>query len=257
PQVTDVLSNPWAIPLFLLAGVAAGFINTVAGGGSLITYPLLIFAGFPPHVANGTIRVTILLQNLVAVPTYAKHGHFYPKQALLCALVAVPASIAGAVTAVRMDPDPFRAVSAVLLLVVLATLFLKPSTWMRRETEANIRWARMLPLLAVVAFYGGFFQLGAGMPFLAVAVLAGGWDLVSANSLKVTVILLFIIASLFVFAGAGHVNWTVGIVMGVGNALGAWLGARAAVKRGPAWIRWVIVVMGVAAAGKMIADTVG
>jgi len=245
--------SPVWIPLFFVAGIAAGFFNTVAGGGSMISFPLLILLGFPPHLANGTIRVTILMQNLVAVPTYARHGHFYPRQALVCAAVAIPASLAGALTAVHLDPDPFRRFSGLLLLAVLATLFFKPSSWERPRAE-HIRWGAMLPLMAVVGFYGGFFQLGAGMPFLAVAVLAGGWDLVSGNSLKVTVILLFILVSLLVFARAGHVDWTVGLTLGVGNMLGAWLGARAAVKKGPGWIRWIMVAMGATAAGKLLWD---
>jgi uncharacterized membrane protein YfcA len=247
--------SPVWIPVFLLAGTAAGFINTLAGGGSFITFPLLILLGYPPQVANGTIRVTILMQNLSAVTTFARHGHFYVRESLLCAAVAVPAAIAGAMTAVRLDPDPFRRISAVLLLIVLATLFLKPSTWTRRKRAERIRWGAMLPLMAALGFYGGFFQLGGGMPFLAAAVLVGGWDLVSANSLKVTVILLFVAASLLVFAGTGNVDWAAGVSLGAGNAFGAWLGARAAVKRGPGWIRWVLVVVGVAAAVKMFADT--
>jgi hypothetical protein len=246
------LSPVW-IPLFFAAGIAAGFFNTVAGGGSMISFPLLILLGFPPHLANGTIRVTILMQNLVAVPTYARHGHFYPRESLLCAAVALPASFAGAMTAVHLDPDPFRRLSGLLLLAVLATLFFKPSSWERPRAE-RIRWGAMLPLMAVVGFYGGFFQLGAGMPFLAVAVLAGGWDLVSGNSLKVTVILLFILVSLLVFARAGHVDWAVGLTLGAGNMLGAWLGARAAVKKGPGWVRWIMVVMGSVAAGKLLWD---
>lgn len=246
--------TPAWFPVFLLAGAAAGFCNTVAGGGSLISFPLLILLGFPAHVANGTIRVTILMQNLVAVPTYARQGYFFPKQALLCAAVAVPAALAGALTAVRLDPDPFRKVSGLLLLVVLATLFIKPSSWRREIARKRIRWGAMLPLMAAVGFYGGFFQLGAGMPFLAVAVLAGGWDVVSANSLKVAVILLFILASLLVFASAGRVDWAAGLSLGVGNMAGAWLGAHAAVKKGPGWIRGILIVMGLAAAAKLLWD---
>jgi uncharacterized membrane protein YfcA len=68
------------------------------------------------------------------------------------------------------------------------------------------------------------------------------------------VILLFIVVSLLVFAQAGHVDWTVGLVLGAGNMLGAWLGARAAVKKGPGWIRWILVAMGTAAAGKLLWD---
>jgi uncharacterized membrane protein YfcA len=84
--------------------------------------------------------------------------------------------------------------------------------------------------------------------------LAGRWDLLRANSLKVTVILLFILASVFVFAASGHIDWPVGLALGAGNMIGGWLGAHAVVKKGPGWIRWVLVIMGLAAAGKLVAD---
>jgi hypothetical protein len=246
--------SPLWLPLFLVAGFIAGFANTVAGGGSLITFPLLVLLGFPPQVANGTIRVAILFQNAASVPTFARLGHFHPRESLICAAVTVPASIAGSFAAVRMDPDPFRNVSAVLLLAVLATLFVSPSSWTREATRRSIRWGTMIPLLVVVGFYGGFFQVGVGMHFLAAAVLVGGWDLVTANAIKVAVILLFILASLLVFAAHGQVDWTVGLVLGTGNMLGGWAGAHAAVKKGPGWIRWTMVVMGVAAAVKLAWD---
>jgi uncharacterized membrane protein YfcA len=243
--------EPHWIPVLFLVGGMAGFVNTVAGGGSFFSYPMLIFLGFPPHLANGTIRVTIVMQNLVSVPTYAASGHFYPRDALICSLVTIPAALAGSKVAVFLSPDAFRILSGVLVLAVLATLFLRPSDWVRAVRLPRIRWGRALPLLAIVGFYGGFFQLGVGMPFLAAAVLGGGWDLVSANSIKVSVILLFSAVALFVFAGAGHVDWAAGVTLGVGNMAGAWLGARSAVKKGPTWIRWVMVVMGVLAAVRL------
>lgn len=244
--------TPEWLPVFVAVGTAAGFLNTVAGGGSFFSFPLLILLGFPPQIANGTIRVSIVLQNLVAVPTYARGGFFFPRAALICSLVTVPAAVAGSFTAVSLDPEPFRHVSAVLVLLVLVTLFVKPSQWTRKDRLERIRWNRMLPLMAAVGFYGGFFQLGAGMPFLAVAVLAGGWDLVSANSLKVTVVLIFSAVALVVFASHGQVDWVAGGALGVGNMIGAWWGARSAVKRGPGWIRWIMVAMGVLAAVRML-----
>lgn len=244
--------SPLMIPVFLAAGAVAGFLNTVAGGGSFVTFPLLILLGFPAHIANGTIRVTIVMQNLVGVPTYARAGYFFPGSALVCSLVTVPAAIAGSLTAVRLDPDDFRLLSGVLVILVLATLFVRPDHWTRTESRERIRWARSLPLFAAVGFYGGFFQLGAGMPFLAVAVLAGGWDLVSANSLKVSVVLAYTVVALVVFATHDSVDWAVGAALGVGNMIGAWIGARSAVRHGPGWIRWVLVVMAVLAATRLL-----
>jgi uncharacterized membrane protein YfcA len=244
--------DPIWIPVLAVSGWLSGFVNTVAGGGSFFSYPILVLLGFPPHVASGTIRVTVAMQNLVAVPAYAREGHFYPRESLWTSLVAVPAAWGGSMAAVRLGADPYRQVSAVLVLVVLVTLFVSPSAWTRRVALAKPRWAAMLPLMALVGFYGGFFQLGVGMPFLAAAVLAGGWDLVRANSIKVAVILLLNFAALWVFASDGKVDWAAGAILGAGNMLGAWHGARSAVRKGPGWIRWVLVAMGVVAAIRLL-----
>lgn len=244
--------DPIWFPVLAVSGWASGFVNTVAGGGSFFSFPLLVLLGFPPHLANGTIRVTVVLQNLVGVPTFAREGHFHPKESLLCSLVAVPAAWVGSTAAVRLDPERFGFVSGILVLVVLVTLFVKPSAWTRRETLARPRWAAMLPLLALVGFYGGFFQLGVGMPFLAATVLAGGWDLVRANAIKVSVILLMSFVALGVFAQGGMVDWRAGAVLGAGNMLGAWHGARSAVRMGPGWIRIVMIVMAALAAAKLL-----
>jgi uncharacterized membrane protein YfcA len=244
--------TPTTLPFLVLAGGLSGFVNTVAGGGSLFTFPLLILLGFPPQLANGTNRVSILMQNLVAVPTYAKQGYFFPKQALALGAAAVPAAFLGAATAARLDPEPFRKIAALLLLAVLTTLFLKPTAWTRDRSRDRIRWKGAIPLMIAVGFYGGFFQIGTGMPLLAVIVLVGGWDLVSANSLKVEVVLLFTTMAVIVFALHDQIDWPAGAALGVGNMAGAWIGAHSAVKRGPGWIRWVLITMATLAALKMV-----
>lgn len=244
--------EPIWMPVLFAVGVLAGFLNTVAGGGSFFSFPVLLLLGFSPHVANGTIRVTIVMQNIAAVSTYARAGRFPWKETLICSLVMVPAALLGAWTAVRMSPDPFRIVSAILVLVVLGTLFLSPKHWTREKALPRIRWAIALPALAAVGYYGGFFQLGVGVPFLAAAVLGGGWDLVTANKIKVSVILLYTAVALIVFAGAGQVDWVAGAAVGAGNMVGAWWGARSAVEKGPKWIRWVLVVVAVIAAVRLL-----
>jgi uncharacterized membrane protein YfcA len=240
--------DPIWIPVLAVSGWLSGFVNTVAGGGSFFSYPILVLLGFPPHVAN----VTVAMQNLVAVPAYAREGHFHPRESLWVSLVAVPAAWVGSLAAVRLGADSYRQVSAVLVLVVLGTLFVSPSSWTRSAALAKPRWAPMLPSMALVGFYGGFFQLGVGMPFLAAAVLVGGWDLVRANAIKVAVVLLLNFVALWVFAADGKVDWVAGAILGAGNMLGAWYGARSAVRKGPGWIRWVMVTMGLVAAIRLL-----
>jgi len=244
------------LPLFIPISIVGGFMNTVAGGGSILTYPILILLGYPPQVANGTIRVTVMLQNLVAVPAYAREGKFLPKESLLLGTVAIPSAFLGSMVAARLNPDPFRDVSAILLLLVLGTVFLNPRAWLREKSVDRIRWGRVLAWMTLVGFYGGFFQLGVGVPFLAAAVLAGGWDLLSANSLKVTVVLLYTAIPVLVFWKYGQIDWTAGLILGAGHMVGAWIGARSAARKGPGWVRWVIVAAVVAAVTKMVWERV-
>ncbi|MDP6801665.1 MAG: sulfite exporter TauE/SafE family protein [Gemmatimonadota bacterium] len=249
-----MMDSPAWIPALFAAGAVAGFFNTVGGGGSLFTLPLLLLLGLPPQVANGTNRVAIVMQNLVAVPSYARRGFFFPRDALLLVAPALPMALLGAWVAARIDPEPFRLIAAGLLLAVVGTLFVRPASWGRAESSGrSFRPSVMLPLAAVIGFYGGFLQAGVGIPLLALLVLGGGFDLVSANAIKVVVVLLYTVPSVGVFADHAQVDWSVGIPLGAGNMVGAWWGARMAVRRGPKWIRAALVVMAVLAAARLIA----
>jgi uncharacterized membrane protein YfcA len=226
-----------------IAGFVAGFINTLAGTGSLITLPLLIFLGLPATVANGTNRVGVLLQNIVAVATFRSGGALDIAGTWKLVLPAVVGSVIGARLAVDIDQQTMRHVIGVLMLVMLAIMMLKPERWI--AAHAQPREPRMMvevPLLFAIGVYGGFLQAGVGIFLLAALVLGAGFNLVGANGVKNLIVLLLTVVAIPVFVLHDQVQWGMGLLLGAGQAVGAWAAARVAIKRGAGFVRIFVIV---------------
>ncbi len=231
----------YSILFLVLAGVLAGFINTLAGGGSLLTIPALIFAGLPSPVANATNRVAVLLQNGMATVQFQRKGQLDLKEGILLGLPALVGSIGGAFLAVDINEALFDKILGVVLILILVTLFVKPSMWVEQTTKKLPLWLR-IPVFFVIGIYGGFIQAGVGFLLLTALALAVGYDLVRSNALKVTIVLLFSAMSLLIFALSGKVVWLYGFILAAGNMTGAYIAVHFAVKRGAKQVRWVVVV---------------
>ena len=247
------MTLPWyGYPLLIAAGFLAGFINTLAGSGSLLTLPALIFLGLPAHLANGTNRVAILLQNIVAVSSFHSHRVLDVRRGLTLAVPAIVGSLIGARIAVGLDEAMLRRAIGLLMLFMAVVIVARPKRWIAGHAGGEIR---LSPWLTAVVFfligvYGGFIQAGVGIFLLAGLVLGAGLDLVRANAVKVLIVLCFTVFALAVFVAHGQVDWGVGVILGLGNMAGAWVATKVAVKRGTAFLRWfllaVVVVSGVA-----------
>jgi uncharacterized membrane protein YfcA len=228
---------PWYLYLAVIAaGFAAGFINILAGSGSLITLPLLIFLGLPATVANGTNRVAILMQNVVGVSSFQRQGVLDVRAGLLLAAPAVVGSILGAQIAVNLNEEVMRTVIGALMVVMMVVI-----------------------LFFAIGVYGGFIQAGVGIFLLAGLVLSVGYDLVRGNAVKVLIVLCLTAAALVVFVINGQVAWAIGLILGIGNMLGAWVAARLAVERGAAFVRWVLIAVVAVSGAKLLGvfDLVG
>jgi uncharacterized membrane protein YfcA len=230
--------------LILVAGFLAGIINTLSGAGSFITLPVLIALGLPATVANGTNRVGVLLQNIVAGYSFGRDKVLDGRGALLLSAPAVLGSLLGANIAVKLNEDLMQRSIGIVMVLMLAVILFQPRRWLegrRQNLEGGSNWVDTL-LMFAVGMYGGFIQAGVGIFLLAALVLSVGYDLVRANAVKIIIVLAFTMSSLFVFANNAQVDWGAGFLLGAGNMLGAWVAARMAVRRGAAWIRWVVVV---------------
>lgn len=235
----------YVYPLVVAAGFLAGVINTLAGSGSLITLPVLIFIGLPATVANGTNRVGVLLQNVVAAGSYQRSRVLDWRGALILSITAVLGSLAGAQIAVNLDEELMeRAIGAVMVLM-LFVIILQPNRWLAGALHSLEGWPDWKQFLAmfVIGVYGGFIQAGVGIFILAALVLSLGYDLVRANAVKIVIVLAFTLSSLLIFARNNQVDWAAGVLLGLGNMAGAWWAASLAVQRGAAWVRQLLIAI--------------
>jgi len=249
----------WQIPVIFAVGVAAGFINTLAGGGSLLSLPILIFLGLPTAIANGTNRFAIMIQCLFAVAGFKRKGISNFKLSLLLSVPALIGAIIGAQIAVDMSDALFKRVLAIIMLLVLGLILWNPTKKWQINPQYDrgtigLGWNRLIITMIVFFFigiYGGFIQ--AGFVFIIIAALTtiSGLNLVDTNSHKVFIVGIYTVFALLVFAFNGKICWTVGIALAAGNGLGGWLGSHWAVARGERWLRLILAVCVVAMVMKL------
>ena len=237
------------------AGLAAGLINVLAGGGSFITLPVLMFLGFPAGIANGTNRVGILFQNIVATWRFDRYGVLDRRALIWAALPATAGAVIGVWLALHTSDAAFKRLLAFLMIAV--SLW---SLWSSRresageapEMQPDTRPSLVVPAgLFVCGVYGGFVQAGVG--FLVLAVLSwAGLDLVRGNAVKVVTILCLTGLSLAIFAANGRVDWTAGLSLAAGTMIGGALGARLTVLKGHRWVRGVVTIAVIVFAVKLV-----
>lgn len=232
----------WHYVLLMLSGVAAGFMNVMAGGGSMLTVPVMVFLGLPGPIANGTNRIAIVAQSVAAVTTFFSKGFSDFKLSFTLALCAVPGAVIGALAGVRLQGVWFNRVLAVVLLFSMVMLWCKGRSGQAQNTEPPTKQRILLAhvLMVGVGFYGGFIQIGVG--FLLIGVLANvlNLDLVRVNMHKVFIAGSFNLAALIVYAVNVPLVWALGLTLAVGNSIGGWFGAHTSVSKGESAIKWVL-----------------
>jgi uncharacterized protein len=232
----------WQAGLLVAVGMVAGFLNVMAGGGSLLTVPVLVFLGLPGPVANGTNRIAILAQNLTAVTTFFRRGFSEFRLSLTLAGCALPGALAGALVGTRLDGDWFNRILALVMIAVMLVMhFDKGSSERPRDYQPTHKQLVRGHLMMVAAgFWGGFIQLGVGFIIMPILNRALGLDLVRTNMHKVFIIATYTIVALAVFASQVEIAWVVGLALALGNAIGGYLGAHFTVSKGDKLIRLVL-----------------
>jgi len=235
----------WEITLLTLAGVFAGWLNVMAGGGSLLTVPLMVFMGIPGPVANGTNRIAILMQNITAVATFRRRGFSDFRLSLSLAAAASLGALLGANVGVHLAGEWFNRVLALIMIGVM--LIMSHDGLQKRTSQATPNPAhgpqRLLLghlLMVGAGFWGGFIQLGVGFILMPILHRVMGFDLVRTNMHKVFVVLVYTLVALAVFASQLELMWWVGLWLALGNSIGGWLGVHTTVTRGEHWVRWVL-----------------
>ena len=222
-------------------GILSGALNVVAGGGSFLTLPVLIFIGLPAGAANATNRIGVLAQNLTGVWGFHRASALDWRWAASASVPALAGAAVGAWAALQMSDFAFKRLLATAMLgMTLWTLLARP-----RGGPGAARMSPWHPGMVVsfllIGVYGGLIQAGVGFAILAATSVAG-MDLVKGNAVKLFSVLLVTALSLAIFAVGGVVHWGPGLALGAGNVLGALLGVRLAVTRGHDWIQRVVTV---------------
>ena len=238
----------WQAAMLTAVGVVAGFLNVMAGGGSLLTVPVMVCMGVPGPVANGTNRIAILAQNLTAITTFFRRGFSDFKLSLSLAACALPGAIAGAMVGVQLEGEWFnRMLALVMVGVMLIMYFDKGNAEQRDDHQPSKRQLWLGHLLMVgVGFWGGFIQIGIGFIIMPVLNRVMGLDLVRTNMHKVFIIATYTIAALAIFAAQVEILWIMGAALALGNSIGGYLGAHFTVAKGERLIKIILNIVLVA-----------
>ncbi len=236
----------WQALLLMAVGGVAGFVNVMSGGGSLLTIPVMLFLGFPGPVANGTNRVAILAQNVMAVTAFFKKGFSDFRLSLSLAAAALPGAILGALIGTRLDGIWFERLIALIMIGVMILMARKqpprPADTATAEEKPGPSRQRLIwghVCMVGAGFWGGFIQVGVGFILMPILHRVMGLDLVRVNMHKVFIVLFYTLSALTIFAWRVDILWIQGAALAVGNALGGWIGAHVSVQRGERVIRIV------------------
>ena len=226
------------IVLLLLSGVLVGIINTLGGGGSVITMSLFMAMGMPIGLANGTNRIAVLLQNLSATISFLRKGMLHIKSGLLLSIPAILGNILGAMVATEVSEAVFKVCLSVVLVVILIYLVLgKDNEQVTGGHGLKIKWWHYIWFF-IIGFYGGYIYIGLGFLILAITIWTMNLDIVTANVIKGFVIFLSTPFALAVFIYNGQVEWGAGLLHGAGNIVGAVVASHWAMSWGVKFVRW-------------------
>jgi uncharacterized membrane protein YfcA len=240
--------------LLVAGGLVAGVVNTLAGGGSLLTVPLLIMLGLPGTLANGTNRVGVLVSNLTSSWQFRNDGVAGLSDAVPVLVPAVAGSLVGAYGIAQLSDAAFERVFGVVMILVLIATLRKPASPVAAPPgQSARRWSLpvTLSVFFAIGLYGGAIQAGVGI-VLVLALSHAGYDLVRASSIKVILIAALTLIAVPVFALAGQIDWVFGAALGAGFAIGGVVGARLAVRGGERLIRPVLIAAVIALSGRML-----
>lgn len=231
--------------LLVIVGFIAGVINTLAGGGSLITLPVLIFMGLPPNVANGTNRIGILIQMLAGSAGFKSKGITTFPFSIYLGISALIGSLIGAQIAVDIKGETFNKVLSFVMFAVVLLIVLKPKLKAKELIERTTGKHLWISCTAFFFFgiYGGFLNAGLGFVLILFLHFFNHLSLIKSNATKAVIIIIYMSGALIVFILNDAINWKIGLTMAIGTSLGGWFGSRFSVKKGDGFIKVFLIVM--------------
>ncbi|WP_109853351.1 sulfite exporter TauE/SafE family protein [Aquimarina sp. AU58] len=245
--------------LFILAiiGFIAGVINTIAGGGSLLTLPMLIFMGLPPAVANGTNRIGIFIQSISSIAGFRSKGVKPGSFGIYLGISALVGSLIGAQIAIDIKGETFNKILAIVMVIVVLFMVFKPKVNLQdviERTQGKHLWISILTFF-FIGVYGGFIQAGVGIFILLALTSINYLNLVTSNAVKVLIVFIYTIGALVIFVYNNQIDYLYGFVLATGNATGGWIASRWSVKKGDGLVKVFLIIMVIAMAIKLWIDS--
>ncbi len=236
--------GPWAGPALLaLAAFGAGVLNAMAGGGSFLTFPALVFTGVPPIAANATSALAVSPGYLGSVWGFKSELKALPVSLLRReALVSAVGGLMGAGLLLVTPAKLFSGLVPWLLLFATVLFALGPTIARAAKGAGLARWR--LPGLLLVSVYGGYFNGGLGILLMALYTLVGEARIHTANALKNLNSFVLSVLSVVAFALAGAIVWPQAVLMMVCATLGGVVGARWSKRMPAAWVRGLVIATG-------------
>lgn len=242
--------------LLLIAGLLGGALNSLAGGGSFIVFPALLFSGVPPVLANASNTYAALPGYVSGALGYWKSVAGYRDRLITYGVIAALFGYAGAELLLVVSDEQFSLVVPWLMAFAVALFVfgnrinaaLRARSGERRGMKA-LGAVLLLALLAAVCVYGGFFNAGLGILLLAFLAMAGMTDIHAMNGLKLYISSVVALVAVARFALDGNIDWYHGSIALVGVTIGGYVAARLARYIPTAWIRWGVIVYGVGMTG--------
>jgi uncharacterized membrane protein YfcA len=231
--------------LLIIVGFVAGVINTLAGGGSLLTLPVLIFMGLPPNIANGTNRIGIVIQMIAGTAGFKSKGITTFPFSIYMGISALIGSLIGAQIAVDIKGETFNKVLSFVMMAVVLLIVFKPKLKAKELIERTTGKHLWIGCVAFFFFgiYGGFINAGLGFILILFLHFFNHLSLVKSNATKAVIITIYMSGALVVFILNDAVNWKMGLTMAIGTSLGGWIASRFSVKKGDGFIKIFLIVM--------------
>lgn len=235
-----------------MAGVAAGFVGSVTGGAGILLIPALIFLGLPANQAIATNTLATFGMTAASLPQYAAAKQVRWRAAFKLIPLAIIGGFVGSKVLTHVDADALTVVVGVLLLIMAPIIVLNPHAGLKSYKPSVNRSTVGYLLFLVVMTYGGFLGAGAGLFGVYILIFCLGMTYIESKA-TVSVPWLFLTSTAFiVFVAHGLVNWHLGILMTIGMFIGGFLGARAALEKGNAWVRAIFILVTLVASAKLL-----
>lgn len=240
------LWHPGKIALLIGTGTLVGFVNTIAGMATAITYALFMAMGLPINVANGTTRIGVVSQFAVNSLIFKKKGYLDIKQAGKVGIPVAIGSFIGAEMAAIMDPMVMEWAMGILLPVMAIMLFFDTKQISEKFSNggvtSNMNIGKFIAFI-IIGIYGGFTHAGVGLLIMFGSFYMLGLDLIRSNGIKQFAVLIYTPIALIIFIAHGQINWPIALIYAIGNVCGGIIGSKVAIKWGAKFIKIAVAIV--------------